>query len=260
MSKKILAGVLAAASILSVSAVASAAETSKSNKGTYTVTAGVTEGEVDVTLPAADDVAKGVFLNPYHTAVKSDTNKNKSGVASKVFKITNNDSTDSIKVMATVSVSRATGVVVKDMRLNKTSVKGNDATGADACDAVGSFNPLVDYTAIKTLTDKETKEVSYVSGGNKVEGAKQKKNVGIWLVGADDAAGVVNKPYNPDATTGQVVFPPKGTNSGELIASIAASGAGYFAVNGEVNLDYTGEWDTAKDTVGLTIIIKCMPK
>lgn len=265
MSKKILAGVLAAASILSVSAVASAADDAKVNNATYTVTAGVTEGEVDVTLPEKTDIEKGIFLNPYKTAVKTDSNKNTSEIASKIFTVKNNDADDPIKVMATVSITKASGVVVKDMAAKSEDVKGADSVGADSadeCEVLSAWNPLVDYTAIKTKTvtnDDKTKTVEYVSGGAKVEAAKQKKNVGLWLSGSTTKTAVINTTFDPEATTGQVGFLPKGTKTGELIANVPATQDGYFAVNGAINPEFEGEWTMGKDTLGMTIIIKCMP-
>lgn len=261
MSKKILAGILAAASILSVSAVASA-EAAKPNNATYTVTAGVTEGEVDVTLPEKTDIEKGIFLNPYKTAVKTDSNKNTSEIASKIFEITNNDAADPIKVMATVSVTKASGVVVKDMYAGSDSFKGADSVGAGDAEVVTDWNPLVDFNAIKTKTvtnEDKTKTVEYVSGGEKADGAKQKKNIGLWLSGSTTATAVINTDFDPEATTGQVAFLPKGTKTGELIANVPATQKGYFAVNGKINPAFEGEWTMGKDSLGMTIIIKCMP-
>lgn len=293
MNKKILSGVLAAASMLSVSMAASAASTSSdassstssaatsetySGGKTYNVSAKVDYGTVDVTVPVA---LNNVIINPYGAAVKTelaDGTKigNRSAIASEVYTVHNNDATDGIKVMASVSVTKATGVVIKDMSLDKTSVKGyntDDTKGiTTGCAALDSFNPLVDYTAIKTATDKDTKKVSYVSGGDVAASTAQKKNFAIrvyGIAGADGDEATVLPTYKTDAKTGVVTktapkntkvinFLPKGVTT-DTLGTADASQNVFFTLDGDMNPEIGADATWGTEALSLSIVLKVLP-
>lgn len=288
MNKKILSGVLAAASMLSFSVAASAAATppatpaptteSYSGGKTYNVSAIVSYGTVDVTVPVA---LNNVIINPYGAAVQTTladgTTKiaNRSAIASEVYTIKNNDATDGIKVMATVSVTKATGVVVKDMSLTAASVKGNDAVGANVCDAVANFNPLVDYTAITTVVDKTdpTNPVTtYSKGGDKAAASAQKKNIAVrvyGIAGGDADAGTVLPTYKTNNTTGAVTktapknasvinFLPKGAVT-DTLGKAEASQNVFFTLDGDLNPELGNDAAWGTENLTLSIVLKVLP-
>lgn len=299
MSKKILAGILAAASMLSVSAVAFAADSDASDASSaaattqdisgaapatgvsYGVDAIVSYGTVDAVLPATTLMAKNsVVVNPYGAAVKTEKEDgsgtlatNTSFIASPYYTVKNNDEEGGLKVIATVSVKKATGLVIKQNFADAVTagVKGADATGANTADVVANWDPLVDFTAIKTATDKTTKEVSYVSGGDKVEAAKQKMNTAIYLVGgtktADIAKGQAKKAGAEFAAgdTFRVDFAPKGETGGTLIWLAPADDAttpavGYFTAMGDLNPEIDKEnYAWGKEALSLSIVLKLVP-
>ncbi len=282
MSKKILSGVLAAATMLSLSTSAFAAGGSTpatpepttvkydSTTGTgasYTVTANVSYGTVDVTIPKA---LNGVIINPYGAAVKTTlsdgttTVASKSAIASEVYEIKNNDATDGIKVIATVAVTKASNLKVVDG--TATMPTGWD-TAVDAKDSTvvvnqgKTFNPLVSYDKITAKTDKTSGTTTYTGGG---ESAKQTKNVALRLIGANDAEKAViafNKGVKQtmDKTAKAVEFAPKGNTTGEL-GTAEASGSVFFSVDGDINpnLPADTEW-TAKDSLSLSVVLKVLP-
>ena len=281
MSKKILASILAAASILSVSAAAfaedeaeSATKDITSGNLTYDVGAKVSLGTIDVTVPTKLD---GIILNPYGAGVKTTTADgkkavNKGAVASPVYEIKNNSTEDGILVMATTAVKKATGVVVIDADLldaeNKPegwddAVTVDPTTKAPTSDKVNdglTWSALTNYDKINLAakyTDKETKEVTtYVSGGG--VSAKQNKNFAVWLSSADAVADAPVADYDPEKC---VKFAPKGNTTDTLIAEVAKGKSGFFTVNGALNpnLPKDTEWDETKEGLDLTIVLKILP-
>lgn len=229
--KKILAGVLAAASMLSVSAVAFAADNETNlttGAHTYEVTAAFSAGTVDVTLPTELDGS--IFFNPYGSPVKTGSVSNTGAVASPVYTIKNNDGTDGIKVMVTPSVVTATGLTVVDPR----------ATNAN----ITNYNPLVTY-------DKN---------GDPVDAAKQAKNIAVWVSADTTQAGAVVSSFDGDKC---VPFILKNTASYKLL-ELAASASGYFTLGGELNPQLpeggAGVAWTEKEALKLKMVFKVMPK
>lgn len=303
MSKKILAGILAAASMLSVSAVAFAADSDASDASSaaattqdvsgaapatgvsYGVDAIVSYGTVDAVLPATSLLAKNsVVVNPYGAAVKTYEDDgttlvatNTNFIASPYYKVENNDTEGGLKVIATVSVKKATGLVIKQKYADAVAagVKGADAVGASTnAEVCTDWDPLVDFAAIKTTTDKTDPKnpvINYASGGEKLDVAKQKMNTAIWLVGGtsvtDIEAGVekfavAGKPKAGD--TFVVDFAPKGENGGTLIwlgkAATGTPKVGYFTTMGELNPEIDKEnYAWGKEALSLSIVLKLVP-
>lgn len=278
MSKKILAGILAAASILSVSAVAFAEEEAATKNITsgnlsYDVGAKVSLGTIDVTVPSKLD---GIILNPYGAGVKTtiDTKKavNKGAVAAPVYEIKNNSTEDGILVMATTAVKKATGVVVIDADLMDPAnepegwaqaVKVDAKTKAPTDEKVNNgltWSALTNYDKINLTakyTDKETKEVTeYISGG--AVSTKQNKNFAVWLSAAD---GVTDAPAATYDSSKHIKFAPKGKTTDTLIEEVAKTKSGFFTVNGALNpnLPKDTEWDETKEGLDLTIVLKILP-
>lgn len=269
MSKKILAGILAAASILSVSATAfadsgdasSAPATTKAydpNGATYTVSAPVSYGTVDATVPVD---LNSIVINPYNAAVKTDNVKNKAFVASKVYEVKNNatDTNDGIKVMATTQVSKATGLVVVDA--NGEMPVGWDVATVSATDTTlvhpsgDTWNKLYTYDKITAKTDKTSGVTTYTGGGLST---KQGNNVAINLVGNTDKTKVVTT----DASNKLVAFKAKGANTDELGSTTTTDKSVFFTVVGEVSdkapcMDKSYAW--GKENLSLSIVLKVVP-
>lgn len=279
MSKKILAGVLAAASILSVSAVASAAETSNftggANGPSYSITAPVDYGTVDVTVPAKMD---GVVVNPYHAAIKTGAAnkevKNKNFVASPVFEIKNNATAagDAIEVWATTSVTKATGLVV--VNADATMPEGWDTATVSATDttlvhpAGDNWNPLYTYDKITAKTDKTSGVTTYTGG--KLS-AKQGNNVAINVVGIAGTSSAANAMSetkaadlvdpNTTETLNVVAFHAKGTNTGSLGIADKDESV-FYTVCGELSdlapaTDASYAW--GKESLSLSVVLKIVP-
>lgn len=266
MSKKILAGVLAAASILSMSVVASAESSSAPATtkaydpagATYTITAPVSYGTVDATVPVD---LNSIVINPYLAAVKTDTVKNKAFVASKVYEVKNNatDTNDGIKVMATTQVSKATGLVVVDA--DGTMPVGWDVATVSATDttlvhpAGDNWNPLYTYDKITAKTDKTAGTTTYTGGALST---KQGNNVAINLVGNTDKTKVVAS----DSSNKLVAFKAKGANTDELGSTTTTEKSVYFTVVGEISdkapcQDKSYAW--GKENLSLSIVLKVVP-
>ena len=295
MSKKILASVLAAASILSISAVASATGgdtpatestingQASANGTSYDVSADVSLGTVNVTLPTAE-AFKGetaIVVNPYGAAVKSKDAKNNdvintSFVASPAYAVKNNDDEGGLKVIATVSVKKATGLVIVDgdaekptgwdeaVDKNGDSVRVNpkDSEDNDLNDFGTVYNPLVSYDKITLTYNKEDKTKLEKAVGGAVS-TKQTNNTAIKLVGANDAADL--NAASPSGTVNTVKFLPKGTNGGTLLELGKADNAstpavGYFTVKGEFNPAVDVEsYAWGKENLSLNIVLKVIP-
>lgn len=269
MSKKILAGILAAASILSVSATAfadsgeasSAPATTKAydpNGATYTVSAPVSYGTVEATVPID---LNSIIINPYYAAVKTDDVKNKAFVASKVYEVKNNstDSSDGIKVMATTQVSKVTGLVVVDA--DAEMPVGWDVATVSATDNTlvndgQTWNKMYTYDKITAKTDKATGVTTYTGGKYS---AKQGNNVAINLVGNLDK----DKAVDPeDSGSKKVAFKAKGANTDELGSTTTAKKSVFFTVVGEVSdkapcMDKSYAW--GKENLSLSIVLKVVP-
>ena len=300
MSKKILASVLAAASILSISAVASATggDTTPATESTingqasadgtsYDVSADVSLGTVNVTLPTAE-AFKGetaIVVNPYGAAVKSkdeDNNDiaNTSFVASPAYAIKNNDKDGGLKVIATVSVKKATGLVIVDpdteAPLGWATGTLKDGTtpsrvkpeGAEAGDYAwyDTYDPLVSYDKV-TVTYKKGEEKIEANIETTVGGGvstKQTNNTAIKLVGAKDAS-KLNDPAATSADVNTVKFLPKGTNGGTLLelgkaTNDSTPAVGYFTVKGEFNPAVDVEsYAWGKENLSLNIVLKVIP-
>ncbi|MDE6728058.1 MAG: hypothetical protein K2J80_09005 [Oscillospiraceae bacterium] len=295
MSKKILAGILAAASILSVSATAFAADESaaatesttsgaaSANGFSYDVSADVSLGSVNVTLPTAaafkGDTA--VVVNPYGAAVKSKDAKNNdvvntSFIASPAYAVKNNDVDGGLKVIANVSVKKATGLVIVDGDATKPTgwdeavdkagdsvrVNAKDDEGNDLNDFGTVFNPLVSYDKITLTYNKEDKTQLEKAVGGAVS-AKQANNTAIKLVGAVDSADL--NAATPSGTVNTVKFLPKGANGGTLLELGKADNAttpavGYFTVKGEFNPAVDKEsYAWGKENLSLNIVLKVIP-
>lgn len=267
MSKKILASLLAVASILSVSAVAFATDSDASEASSapattkaydptaganYTVTAPVSYGTVDATVPVD---LNSIVVNPYRAAIKttlddSSVVKNNAFVASKVYEVKNNstEANDGIKVMATTSVTKATGLVVVDG--TATTPDGWAAAGN-----TGTWNPLYTYDKI---TAKKQTDGSYTYTGGALS-TKQGNNVAIKLVGSTVAA--ANVVDSTKTTNSTVWFKAKGTNTGEL-GTAAEDSSVWFTVSGELSdkapcADEGYAW--AKENLALSIVLKVVP-
>lgn len=268
MSKKILASILAVASILSVSAVASAAESSETsvaattkaydpNGASYSISAPVSYGTVDATVPVD---LNSIVINPYLAAVKTDNVKNKAFVASKVYEVKNNatDTNDGIKVMATTSVAKATGLVVVDadgempVGWDTATVSATDTTVVNAGQ---TWNKLYTYDKITAKTDKTSGTTTYTGGKFS---AKQGNNVAINLVGNTDKTKVVTT----DASNKLVAFKAKGANTDELGSTTTTDKSVFFTVVGEVSdkapcQDKSYAW--GKENLSLSIVLKVVP-
>lgn len=220
MSKKILAGVLAAASILSVSSVASAETTkggdtkvTETNQNTvsYVVDMTVTYGTVSAEIPDTSTFNKA-FLNPYGATVKTietevddkDTDdkeddettttviaKNNSEVASGVFFIKNLDEEEKLRVVAKTKITKATGVVVKNPTATAPFGWAQVSPDKDK-----PYDYLTDYDKL-TLKNGDGKGVKETDGISAIDttkstggavSAKQGKNIGMWLVGGIKAS------------------------------------------------------------------------
>lgn len=286
MSKKILASILAAASILSVSAVASAEEAPKTqtftgesqpdpNGVSYGVDAIVSYGTVDCVLPAATVLAKNsVVVNPYGaaftTTIKGTDVNNTNFIASPVYTINNNDTKNGLKVIANVSVKKATGLVIVDGKAkapegwavavdkNGDSVRVNPKDEADQpiYDYGETWNPLVSYDKITlTYKDKTKTELDKAVGG--AVSTKQAMNTSISLVGGTDAGEVVK------GTGNRVDFAAKGVTGGTLLEMDKKGGTnadGYFTVVGDLNPAIDKEnYSWGKETLSLSIVLKLIP-
>lgn len=300
MSKKILAGILAAASILSVSAVASADDTAKTTtfagdsqpgaKGVeYGVDAVVSYGSVDCVLPATSVLAKNsVVVNPYGAAVKAkdagaSVPANTSFIASPYYKIENNDADNGLKVIATVSVKKATGLVIVDGRqadpplgwdiaVDKTGTKIDREKEEVNKKKFSDFNPLLSYDKI-TLTYRKGEAKTPENIEKAVGGAlatKQAMNTSVYLVGGTNTdmikAGeenVADKNVLASTDTFRVDFAAKGTTGGTLLYLNKKGGtkaAGYFTTMGDLNpaIDKdTYSW--GKEALSLSIVLKLIP-
>lgn len=287
MTKKILAGVLAAASILSVSAVASAADTSietatysdtsqpPTNGVSYDVSADVTYGTVNCVVPAASAMKAGsVFVNPYGAAITTTIDNvkinNTNFIASQVYTVTNNDTDNGLKVIATASVKKVTGLVIVDgkakapagwdVAVDKSgnSVRVNPVDEADQPIYTygDTWNPLVSYDKITlTYKDKEKTEIDKAVGG--AVSAKQTMNTAVRLVGGTTAADVAK------GTGSAIDIAAKGTTGGTLLELDNKTGTnpkGYFTVVGELNpaID-TESYAWGKENLQLSIVLKLIP-
>lgn len=292
MSKKILAGILAAASILSISAVASADESTTSFKGgaqgpNYNITAPVSYGTVDVTVPTT---MESVIVNPYYAAVAtkladSDTGaKNKNFIASKVYEVVNNKTDEGIEVYATTSVSKATSLVVVDADATQPAGWATatvSATDTTVVNAGKTWNMLYTYDKITAKTDKTSGATSYTGGGMST---KQGNNVAIWAVGkagtksTASALGTTGTDVcldlRVDGTTGElpkiedkatgvnvVAFHAKGTNTGSL-GKANANESVFYTIVGQLSdkapaaaADYA--W--GKENLSLNVALKIVP-
>lgn len=257
MTKKILAGVLAAASVLSVSSVASATtrdDTATKTYGTgtgqangqYSVQMNVTYGDVTAEIPDTTAFNKA-FINPYGATVKTldSTNavvaKNNSPVASGVFAVKNLDTEEGLKVNAKTKVIKATGVVVKNASTGA-PFGWNEVSPVSA----DGYDYLTDYDKL-TLKNSEGKAVKATDGTSAIDtskstgggvAAKQGKNIGMWLVGGikatelDGAGGkkvnLVSDKYGDVAADKAdwkyVAFDTKLETSGELMIIAKAAG------------------------------------
>lgn len=296
MSKKILAGVLAAASILSMSAVASAATpttkdiaTEEYKKGTtYNVGIEVTYGEVSAEVPTTTDFGKA-YLNPYNATVKTKITegtgdaavttvvaKNNSYVASGVYAIKNLDEEEGLLVTATTKITKATGVVIKNPSATApwgwAKVTGNDA---------GDWDYLTDYDKLTlkdsagkgvTETKNELTDIDSEKSTGGAASAKQGKNVGMWLVGGmtetdfvdgTDVKNFKSNKYGEDEDLGYVAFDPKTETTGELMTVAKKAGSnptvGYFTIGGEMSAATAKLIDEAKDKVTFTVVFKLTP-
>lgn len=294
--KKILAGVLAAASMLSVSATAFADDpvpTTSAVQGaapaagiSYDVSADVSYGSVDCVLPATSLLAKtSVVVNPYGAAVKTpdetdpDTTiaTNTNFIASPYYTIKNNDKESGLKVIATVSVKKATGLVIVDgkakMPVGWDVAKDKSGTAIDrAAEGYTTYNPLVSYdkVAVKYKDDKVT--VDTATGGAK--SAKQAMNTAVWLVGGTTLADIAEGEAKYADTTNDVPaigdtfrvdFAAKGTTGGTIVwldkaASASNPKVGYFTVMGDLNPEIDREnYSWGKENLSLSIVLKLVP-
>lgn len=247
MAKKLIAGILTAASILSISSVASAADladygtsTGQAN-GEYAVAASVTYGSVTAKIPSKDAFNEA-FLNPYNATVKTTepdstdatktvvTGKNNSPVAAGIYQIVNLDKEEGLQVIAKTKIYKATGVVIKNPE-TKAPFGWAEVTGNSASD----YDYLTDYDKL-TLKDANGKGVKDPGGapgddaydkavaslsvgadGKSTgggESAKQGKNVAMWLVSMSESdvkttTTVKNFESNEWTGTNQVAFDPK---------------------------------------------------
>lgn len=284
--KKILAGVLAAASILSVSATAFADDTTQTFTGTsqppangvsYDVSADVSYGTVDCILPAASVLAKSsVVVNPYGAAVKSekkDATKltNTSFIASPYYMVLNNDTEGGLKVIATASVKKATGLVIVDGKA-KAPDGWTTVTGKNADD----YNPLVSYDKLSLkYTDKEKTVIDTENSKGGGESAKQAMNTAVWLVGGTDTdvialgeakyADTSEDPVPAAGDTFRVDLAAKGTTGGTLMwlgkaTNTSTPAEGYFTVMGDLNPNIDKEgYSWGKENLSLSIVLKLVP-
>lgn len=299
MSKKILAGILAAASILSVSAVASAEDTSKTTtfagdsqpdaKGVeYGVNAVVSYGSVDCVLPATSVLEKNsVVVNPYGAAVKdkdadASVPANTRFIASPYYKIENNDANNGLKVIATVSVKSATGLVIVDGQADppigwktaedKTGTKIDRSKEEVNKKKFSDFDPLLSYDKI-ALTYKKGEAKTPENLEKAVGGAlatKQAMNTSVYLVGGTDTSkiklgkeNVADKNDLTSADTFRVDFAAKGTTGGTLLYLDKKGGtknAGYFTTMGDLNPAIDKDnYSWGKEALSLSIVLKLIP-
>lgn len=294
MTKKILAGVLASVSLLSLSATAFASSSSDSDSGSsssgpaltgtvsgavdangisYDVSAGLSFGEVDCVVPSAAAFAQtgAVVVNPYGAAISttladgSTKVNNTSFVASKVFNITNNDTENGLKVLAAVSVKKATGLVIVDGEA--TEPLGWDVAKDKAGVTIDrskefstTYNPLISYDkiSIKYKDDKVT--IDTATGG--AQSLKQAMNTAVYLVGGTASAKAVAE--NTGTSNTRVNFAAKGTNTKTLLELGEKGGTGkdegFFTVKGDLNPTInTEQYAWGKENLSLSIVLKLIP-
>lgn len=230
--KKILAGILAAVSMLSVSATAFATDKTVTKPGEVEYDVSVTSPAIvlNLVMPAKISAA----LNPYGAdlvILKGDTADEdvtaKNGIVGTAYKITNKSKDYGVYIDATATVTPSTGIVVKG-----TTVAGDDDDNKEAC--MG----LVGLSTAPTKTKGFTLATSTAATGT-----AQGSLVLDSTVEADKEAGVAK------ATTSQKKFMYM------KAATDDADTDAYMAFVGELEGGDDIEW-TEDDTIEVSLILK----